>query len=271
MGDPYKPLPAGAAVTQISRTAYNELLRMLRQWKQTGSGRGANRSGRSVCEVLIRNDRYVTAPAFSILGIDAPLISPFNDRFACQQRPAFAGVEPTVADHLGKWVALEEPIGAGKIGRAVLVGFAVVRLYVNGADDEYCDVIDAEELGGETVYLGTGPTGAQILWRENEGSGKDTICWAIVRMGTTCMHPMIAWATTTAAVATTDTTFTVKLVVPFDGSTWSGDGAGSGAPYLTVSNDPDDYEIGSGARGKIISAISAGVVTWHPLDFPCPA
>lgn len=189
MGDPYKPLVPGDAVTKISRTAYNELLRMLRWWKQQSGGSGSNRSSRSVVEVLVRNDTYVTAPAFSILGIDKPLISPFDERFNCQQRPAFAGVEPTVADHLGKWVALEEPIANGAIGKAVLCGFAVVRLYINGADDKRCDVIAPETLGGEKVYLGTGSTGAQILWRENAGSGKDTICWAIVRVESSAVAP----------------------------------------------------------------------------------
>jgi hypothetical protein len=81
---------------------------------------------------------------------------------------------------------------------------------------------------------------------------------------------IIAWATTTAAVAKTDATFDVKLVVPFDGSTWIGDGAGGNEPYLTVSNDPDVGTADSGARGKIISTVEDGVVVWHYLDFPCP-
>jgi hypothetical protein len=76
----------------------------------------------------------------------------------------------------------------------------------------------------------------------------------------------VCWATTEAAVATTDSTFTVTDIVPFDGSTWSGDDP------LTVSNDPDAYKIDSGAKGKIISCVDPDtkVEEWHPLDFPWP-
>lgn len=73
---------------------------------------------------------------------------------------------------------------------------------------------------------------------------------------------MIAWATTSAAVAVADSTFTVTSVTPFDGTTWTGEDP------LTVTND--GYEIDSGAKGKIISCVnSSGAIKWHPLDFPC--
>jgi hypothetical protein len=270
MGDPYKPLPAGAAVTGMSRTAYNLMLRMLREWRQ-GGGRGANRSSRTVCEVLVCNRTYLTAPAFSILGIDEPLISPFKNRFACQQRPGFNGVEPTVDNHLGKWVVLEEPIGAGKIGKAVLVGFAVVRLYVNAADDEYCDVIDAETIGGEKVYLGSGPSGARILWRENAGSGEDTICWACICLP--CIKPATCprfYIGTTTGAVTAGTGFHVSGLTATDGGsvpdpdhtgpdTWDVENAAAGG---------DGYDIDASKVGKIIGYADG---TLHPLDFPCPA
>ena len=77
MGDPFAPLPPGASVTKISRTAQNALLAMLREWR-AGRLAGTNRTARTVAEVLVRNDTYVTYPAFSIMGIGDPLISPFD-------------------------------------------------------------------------------------------------------------------------------------------------------------------------------------------------
>lgn len=76
--------------------------------------------------------------------------------------------------------------------------------------------------------------------------------------------PRLAWATTSAAVATTDSTFTVTDIVNFDGSAWQD------ADPLTVKNDPDEFEIASATRGKIIYCFDDdGVWAWHPLDFPC--
>lgn len=76
--------------------------------------------------------------------------------------------------------------------------------------------------------------------------------------------PELAWATTTSAVATTDSTFTVDTIVRFSGGSWVGDDP------LTVKNDPDEYEIATSTRGKIIYCYDDDDEwAWHPLDFPC--
>ena len=77
--------------------------------------------------------------------------------------------------------------------------------------------------------------------------------------------PDLAWATTTSAVATTDSTFTVDTIVRFNGASWVGDDP------LTVKNDPDGYEIDTDIRGKIIYCYDDDDEwAWHPFDFPCP-
>jgi hypothetical protein len=85
---------------------------------------------------------------------------------------------------------------------------------------------------------------------------------------------MFAWATTTAAVAPGDATFTVTDIVPMDGSTWKGEDP------LYVDND--SYRIGNGTRGKIVycadgstsgghnydgSENAACGWNWHPIDY----
>lgn len=60
-----------------------------------------------------------------------------------------------------------------------------------------------------------------------------------------------AWATTTAAVASTDATFSVKSVVMCDGSSYDGDGSTASAPYLSVYNNPFHFGIAADTRGLI--------------------
>ncbi len=148
----------------------------------------------SVPRVLVANKSGVYVPLGGILGIDGPP-TPYDPstsdvakvRFLIPSQVVLAGVTPTVADHLGKWVVPLQQLPPNYHYECKAAGIARVRVYVNGADDAYCDVIDAETVGedeeAETCYLGTGASGAQILWRQNEGSGVGTIVWAIVRIG----------------------------------------------------------------------------------------
>ena len=213
MGDPYKSLAPGAVVTQISRTAYNDMLSMLRWWKTNGLPTGSSRqrgSVHSTTEILVRNDSGASVPAFGILGLDDPIILPTDDPYALRARPAFAGVEATVADHAGKWAALLEPASdstadaANSFARAVLIGTAVVRVYVNSTDDLYCDVIAEETVSSETVWLGTGSSGARILWLDPAAEAEG-IYYAVVCLGGGGGVPM-HWGTLDAALDYDDTT-----------------------------------------------------------------
>lgn len=184
----YSPLQPGDPVTKISRGAYNDMLQMLRWWE----GKRAMQPGQTIrhqrvtTEVLVRNDSGSTAPVFGILGIDSPVIVPNEDRkFTTHARPSFACVEPDPDVHQGKWVALMEPVKSGtgeSLGRAVLVGWALVRVYVNDTDHTCCQVIDSETVSGETVYLGTSASGTQMLWLEPTAEA-ESIGWAIVNVG----------------------------------------------------------------------------------------
>lgn len=187
MADPYKPLQAGAPVTAISRTAYNEMLAMLRWWRSSGAASGAGKGGRtprSGVEVLVRNDTGATVAAFSALGVDGVVVLPSSDAFASAARPCVAGVVPVVGTHDAKWVATLEPIADGAIGRGVLVGFAVVRVYIVDADDTTCKISADYTVLTETVYLSTAPAGegAPLLWLDPAASPED-IAWAVVSLG----------------------------------------------------------------------------------------
>jgi hypothetical protein len=78
----------------------------------------------------------------------------------------------------------------------------------------------------------------------------------------------LAWATTTAAVAPGDSTFTVTDIVPCDGSSWNGDDP------LTVQNTPLKYSLDD-AHQILIRYIAkhdgSGDWAWYPADASCCA
>lgn len=182
MADPYRPLGQNSVVTQISRSAYNDMLRMLRWWQTSSTTGQRPRTQHDGTKIFVKNGTASTVPAFGILGLGAPLVLPTTNAFAAHQQPAFAGETPDPADHANKWAALTEPAAAGSLARAILVGHAVVRVYVTATTDEFCAVSAAKTVSGETVYLATGPAGTPILWLDS-GTSAAAIGYAIVSMG----------------------------------------------------------------------------------------
>lgn len=193
MANPYRKLRAHSPVTAFSITAWNRLMDMLDWWmmKQSHSG------GKPLKNLVdwnqtffrVKNATGYGLASYDPIGLDGPIFDPATGgEPELKNQTSQKGSEPTVADHAGgKWGVMLEAAANGKIGRCCMVGVVPVRVYVNGTADKYVDVIAAETVGegeeAETVYLGTGSSGAQILWRGNEGSGAGTIVWAIVRLG----------------------------------------------------------------------------------------
>ena len=188
MGDPYKKLKSGALVTDMSRTAYNDMLDMLRWWKTQ-----ANRTGRGPIKDIVDWDQSIflvknnsggdIGYSYAVLGIDDPLYGPDDNEQEFLNFTSFSGVVPTVADHSGgKWCVCLEPSTGGSLCKALFSGVVPVRVYVTAKDDVYCDVIEPQTVGSETCYLGTGGRGSQILWMPDNAE-PETIVWAIIRLG----------------------------------------------------------------------------------------
>lgn len=121
--------------------------------------------------VLIRNDTATDLDFMSVLGIDVPLILPADNLNEWRSRVMFSAVDPT-EDHAGKFCVLQEPIPAGKMGRAMLIGVTPVVLDVTDEADGFADVAD-----GVTATLKSGTHGsARILWKEaGTGTGKKSV------------------------------------------------------------------------------------------------
>jgi hypothetical protein len=163
---------------------------MLEEWQAfKGKGKGLSQLAQPITTtVLVRNDSGATVPVFGVLGLGSPLVLPTDNAFAAQAQPAFAGSTPTVGTHEGKWVVLLGPASysttdpANCIARAVLVGHAVVRVYVTATTDTHVDVSDDHTVSSETVYVSTGSSGARILWLDPAATAA-TIAYAVVCLG----------------------------------------------------------------------------------------
>jgi len=134
--------------------------------------------------VLVKNQSGADRKRFDVLGIDDALITPTDNLDEFKNRVAFTGVSPVAPDHQHKFVVLLGPLADGQIGPAAVSGAVQARVFVNSADDPYCDIVEKKTVGGEDCYLGTGPSGAQILWMQDDAE-PETIVWAIIRLGDT--------------------------------------------------------------------------------------
>lgn len=187
MANPFRKIPAGSPVTAFSITAYNRMIDMLNWWSTQGAFGGGpirNLTDWDQSVFRVKNNTGYDLASYDPVGLDGPIFDP-NDggepELLCQTSQL--GVEPTVADHAGgKWGVMLEAAPDDKIGRCCLAGVVPVRVYVNATTDKYADVIASQTVSGETVYLGTGATGAQILWLDPTATA-ETIGWAIVRLG----------------------------------------------------------------------------------------
>ena len=188
MANRYRKLPAHSPVTAFSITAYNRMIDMLNWWQvnQSHSGGGPIRNLVDLNQGVfkLKNSSGLDIATGGVVGVSGPLYTPAENLAEFKNVTPLEAVEPVVADHSGgRWAVALELTADEKIGRFCVSGVVPVRVYITAAADQYCDVIAAETVGTEDCYLGTGKSGARILWRENEGSGAEGIEWAIVRLG----------------------------------------------------------------------------------------
>jgi hypothetical protein len=122
--------------------------------------------------------------SYDPVGLDGPIFDiDAGGLGALTNETSQKGVDPDATDHIGgKWGVMLECAGDGKIGRCCISGVVPLRVYVNATTDKFCDVIIPENVGGEGCYIGTGGSGAQILWLDPAAAATE-IAWAIVRLG----------------------------------------------------------------------------------------
>ena len=158
-----------------SINAWNDAARAHRATKQNGgAGRLASQRLPPSLHVLIRNDTGADLPIRSVLRITNWLVSPVAYPFEAADHPALTGNTPD--DATNRIVITSEPIRNGEIGRAVVMGVAVVDVDINSGQHRYAVPIDGDETKLETAESGP----AKILVMESSGSTRR----AIVLLGT---------------------------------------------------------------------------------------
>lgn len=150
---------------------YNAFLRNLRKPDRTPGGPVGELYPPLIC--YVRNDTAFTCDAFTVLGLNGPVITRAQDDVEFRNSITFKGVTPDSDDHEGKYCILQEPIKSGEQGRAVMAGVSWAQLSITSADDEFAEIEDATRS-----HLKTGSEGsAKILYKE---SGTGTNKWGLV-------------------------------------------------------------------------------------------
>jgi hypothetical protein len=159
----------------IPARAYNAFVDAARAHRQrmADGGRGAGQGHPNPLLIPIKNSGG-DVPRFGVLGISGPLFDPGSDLAAFQRGVVIDGTTPTEADHAGCFAITAEPIAAGRIGRACLVGVCPVQVNISDPTHTYADVFDGEV----TRLASAAGTGAQILWKPT-GTGDQ---WTLVRL-----------------------------------------------------------------------------------------
>lgn len=150
---------------------------MLRWWKEKFGntfGSGAVDLGPGV--IRVKNTTTANLPAFSILGIDFPVI---DFTITGLEHEIFRGMRligKTPSTDNPWFGILQEPaLKNDGFAKAVIHGCAWAPLFINHAADVACDVVL-----GQTQYLGTGAVGHARIIKKSPGTGLGV---GLVRLG----------------------------------------------------------------------------------------
>ena len=169
---------SGEAVNIRASTwnAFVDAANWVREAKQNTLGAGVG-SGIGGGIVPMKNMEDAAYPRFSALVITGVAVSPSanEDEFvSCP--PVFEGQRMTSEREGMPYAVLLEPIEAGEIGRAMLLGLTPAKVIINSADDKYA----VPKAGSDSGALESSATGvARILWKAG-GSGTQ---WCVLQLG----------------------------------------------------------------------------------------
>lgn len=199
---------------KILADEYNLFLRNSRRPQGVPGGTLEEMYPPTIC--YVRNDTAFTCDAFTVLGLNGPVITRADNDVEFRNSITFKGVTPDSDEHTGKYCILQEPIKSGEIGRAVMSGVSWCQLNITADTDTAAEIED-----GTRSYLKTGGSGsAKILYME---SGTGTNKWGLVYLYCCSEKPKVAWLST----ARTSYTYTgggAEKEVQFTGAWNASDG-----------------------------------------------
>ena len=169
---------SGEAVSIKASTwnAFVDAANWVKEARQNTLGAGV-RSGIGGGIVPLKNMEETAYPRFSALvitGVSVPPSANEDEFVSCP--PVFEGQRMTAERENMPYAVLLEPIAAGEIGRAMLLGLTPAKVAINSADDQYA----VPKAGSDSGALESSATGvARILWKAG-GSGTQ---WCVLQLG----------------------------------------------------------------------------------------
>lgn len=135
------------------------------------------KSGLSTGIVLIKNVEEEPRERFSTLVITGVCVTPeANESEFISCPPVFEGGKMTESREGNAYVILLEPIAAGAIGRAMILGVTPAKVTISNSEDNFA----VPKVGSSTGELESSSSGvARILWK-GAGSGAQ---WCILQLG----------------------------------------------------------------------------------------
>lgn len=169
---------SGESITIKASTwnAFIDAANFTQSTKQNRLG-GSLKSGIGAGIVLLKNCESQTYDRFSALVLTGICITPeTNEDEFISCAPVFEGNKMTEDREDRPYAVLLEPIAAGEIGRAMLLGITPAKIKVNDSEDSYAVPL----VGSSTGEMESSQTGvARILWK---GSGSGTQ-WCLLQLG----------------------------------------------------------------------------------------
>lgn len=156
--------------------AFVDAANYVKEARRDGLGGGA-RSGLGFGVVLVKNAEGEARERFSALVLSDVAVTPkANEDEFVSCPPTFVGRKMTEGREGQPYAILLEPVAAGEVGRATLLGVTPAKVAIRDAEDGYA----VPTPGSSTGALQSDATGvARILWKAG-GSGTQ---WCVLQLG----------------------------------------------------------------------------------------
>ena len=156
--------------------AFIDAANFAKEQRQNQLGKGL-RSGVATGIVLVKNGESEARDRFSALVLSDVAVPPnVNEDEFVSCPPVFIGQKMTEEREGKPYAILLQPLAAGEIGRAMVLGITPAKVSIQDADDEYA----VPTPGSTTGALQSDATGvARIIWKAG-GSG---LQWCLLQLG----------------------------------------------------------------------------------------
>ncbi|WP_020472438.1 hypothetical protein [Zavarzinella formosa] len=162
-GIPNKHVQPGE-LFQPSAAIWNQVIDLL-AGRRGGIVRPANPE--TSVEIFVRNDTDGTVPQYGVLAVGDPVINPADNLNGFKNSKLVKGTTPTASSVI---CVTQEPIAAGKIGRAVVAGLTQVQIDVGDAAHTYASPTSSTEkvVSGSTgrFHITFNASGTGVVWGE---------------------------------------------------------------------------------------------------------